>query len=62
MDNRLKSEAVQSSILTVWKKLRTNLAKLVKRIVSILDGNREIEDKVLDDMERNQSGSHICGT
>jgi hypothetical protein len=60
--NRLKSETVQSSILTVWKKLRTNLAKLVKRIVSISDGNREIEDRVLDDMERNQSGSHICGT
>jgi hypothetical protein len=62
MDDRLKSEAVQSSILTVWKKLRANFKKLVKRIVSILDGNREIEDRVLDDMERNQSGSHICGT
>jgi hypothetical protein len=62
MGNRLKKGEDQIFVHTAAKKLRTRFTSLAKRIISALNNNKETEDKILDDMERNQSASHICGT
>jgi len=62
MERDLKKGEGQVSVPSVMKRLRVHFVRLAKWIFSVFNGNKEIEDKILDDMERNQNGSHICGT
>ena len=62
MEKDLKKGEGQVSVPSVTKRLRVRFVRLAKRIFSVFNSNKEIEDKILDDMEHNQNGSHICGT
>jgi len=62
MEKDLKKGEDQVSVPSVTERLRVHFDRLAKRIISVFNSNKEIEDKILDDMERNQSGSHVCGT